>query len=97
MNKSAYEIYRGTLDEIRAAGTYKQERVITTPQGARIDTTKTSGVITSYSIHYTKLYDVGYSASPARHWMSSATMLTAISSGVCALMDRPMGQWQRVV
>ena len=38
MSKQAYEFFRSTLDEIRAAGTYKEERVITTPQGARIDT-----------------------------------------------------------
>src|SRR5690242_15512774 len=29
-------VYQGTLDEIRAQGLYKEERVITSPQGARI-------------------------------------------------------------
>ena len=57
MNKSAYEIYNGTLDEIRAAGTYKLERVITTPQGARIDTTKTSGVLNMCANNYLGLAD----------------------------------------
>ena len=45
MSKQAYEFFRSTLDEIRSAGTYKEERVITTPQGAKIDTTKTAGVL----------------------------------------------------
>jgi len=34
----AQPIYRAALDEIRQAGTYKEERVITTPQGAAIAT-----------------------------------------------------------
>ena len=50
--KKAYEIYRATLDEIIAAGTYKEERVIATPQGARIDTTKTAGVLNMCANNY---------------------------------------------
>jgi len=57
MNKQAYEIYRGMLDEIRAAGTYKLERVITTPQGAKIDTTMTSGVLNMCANNYLGLAD----------------------------------------
>ena len=34
----AQPIYHATLDAIREAGTYKEERVITTPQGAAIGT-----------------------------------------------------------
>ena len=30
--KKAYSIYREQLDAIREAGTYKEERIITTPQ-----------------------------------------------------------------
>ena len=52
MTKQAYEIYQNTLNEIRAAGTYKEERVITTPQGARIDTTKSSGVLNLCANNY---------------------------------------------
>ena len=55
--KSAYEIYQTTLDEIRAAGTYKNERVITTPQGARIDTTATKGVLNMCANNYLGLAD----------------------------------------
>ena len=57
MSKLAYEIYRGVLDEIRAAGTYKEERVITTPQGARIDTTQTTGVLNMCANNYLGLAD----------------------------------------
>ena len=37
--KTALEDYRAALEEIRASGTYKEERIITTPQRSRIDTT----------------------------------------------------------
>ncbi len=57
MTKQAYEIYQNTLNEIRAAGTYKEERVITTPQGAKIDTTKTKGVLNLCANNYLGLAD----------------------------------------
>jgi glycine C-acetyltransferase len=38
MYQSAKSHYASTLDEIRAAGLFKNERVITTPQGASIET-----------------------------------------------------------
>ena len=57
MSKPAYEIYRGILDEIRAAGTYKNERVITTPQGAKIDTTAAKGVLNMCANNYLGLAD----------------------------------------
>ena len=43
--KNAYEIYAKELEGIREAGTYKDERIITTEQRARIDTTTTHGVL----------------------------------------------------
>lgn len=57
MSKPAYEIYRSVLDEIRAAGTYKNERVITTPQGAKIDTTAAKGVLNMCANNYLGLAD----------------------------------------
>ena len=57
MKKPAYEIYQTTLDEIRAAGTYKNERVITTPQGAKIDTTAAKGVLNMCANNYLGLAD----------------------------------------
>ena len=57
MKQATYDIYRGVLDEIRAAGTYKEERVITTPQGARIDTTMTEGVLNMCANNYLGLAD----------------------------------------
>lgn len=40
------------LDEIKAAGLYKSERIITTPQGAEIDTTKTTHVLNFCANNY---------------------------------------------
>ncbi|NLI54273.1 MAG: glycine C-acetyltransferase [Clostridiales bacterium] len=57
MRKQAYDIYSGILSDIRAAGTYKEERVITTPQGARIDTTKTADVLNMCANNYLGLAD----------------------------------------
>jgi glycine C-acetyltransferase len=57
MTKQAYEIYREQLNGIRAAGTYKDERIITTPQRARIDTTKAKGVLNMCANNYLGLAD----------------------------------------
>ena len=40
------------LDEIKEAGLYKSERIITTPQGAEIDTTKTQHVLNFCANNY---------------------------------------------
>ena len=50
--KQAYEIFRNELASIKEAGTYKDERIITTPQRARIDTTKTNGVLNTCANNY---------------------------------------------
>ncbi|HWQ58214.1 MAG TPA: glycine C-acetyltransferase [Clostridia bacterium] len=50
--KQAYEVFAGELEKIRAAGTYKEERVITTEQRARIDTTKTKAVLNMCANNY---------------------------------------------
>ena len=50
--KQAYEIFRNELASIKEAGTYKYERIITTPQRARIDTTKTNGVLNMCANNY---------------------------------------------
>ena len=57
--KKAYSIYREQLDAIREAGTYKEERIITTPQRSRIDTTKAKGVVNMCANNY-----LGLSANP---------------------------------
>ena len=43
--KEALSFYVSEVEGIKAAGTFKDERIITTQQKARIDTTKTSGVL----------------------------------------------------
>ena len=50
--KTAYESYRAELAAIREAGTYKDERIITTPQKSRIDTTAAHGVVNMCANHY---------------------------------------------
>ena len=55
--KKAYSIYREQLDAIREAGTYKEERIITTPQRSRIDTTKAKGVVNMCANNYLGLSD----------------------------------------
>ena len=40
MFDQASEIYRAALQEIETAGLSKEERVLTTPQGARVRTTE---------------------------------------------------------
>ena len=55
--KEALERYRQTLEAIRAEGTYKDERIITTPQRARIDTTRASGVLNMCANNYLGLSD----------------------------------------
>lgn len=57
--KTAYEQYHSELEAIREAGTYKNERIITTPQYSRINTTETTGVVNLCANNY-----LGLSAHP---------------------------------
>ena len=50
--KEALNFIRAELDSIREAGTYKDERIITTEQRARIDTTKAKGVLNMCANNY---------------------------------------------
>ena len=55
--KKAIERYRDELAAIQADGTYKNERYITTPQSARISTTKASNVLNMCANNYLGLAD----------------------------------------
>jgi len=57
--KSALQAITQELDAIRAAGTWREERIITTPQRARIDTTVANGVLNMCANNY-----LGLSARP---------------------------------
>ncbi|MCI2058924.1 MAG: glycine C-acetyltransferase [Oscillibacter sp.] len=57
--KSALKDFQAQLDAIRAAGTYREERIITTPQRARIDTTAKPNVLNMCANNY-----LGLSANP---------------------------------
>ena len=55
--KSAFSRFEAELQAIREAGTYKEERLITTPQSARINTTKVNGVLNMCANNYLGLAD----------------------------------------
>lgn len=55
--KNAYSIYSEQLEGIRESGTYKDERIITTPQKSRIDTTTAKGVVNMCANNYLGLSD----------------------------------------
>ena len=55
--KDALRFYEAELAAIREAGTYKDERIITTPQRSRIDTTKAEGVLNLCANNYLGLAD----------------------------------------
>ena len=55
--KQAIEKYRGELESIREAGTWREERVITTPQLSRIDTTQAKRVVNMCANNYLGLSD----------------------------------------
>lgn len=59
------------IDDIKAAGLYKQERIITTPQGAEIDTTVSSDVLNFCANNY-----LGLSSHPALLEAAKATIDT---------------------
>ncbi|MBQ2454480.1 MAG: aminotransferase class I/II-fold pyridoxal phosphate-dependent enzyme, partial [Firmicutes bacterium] len=50
--KSALTAIQQELDAIKAAGTWREERIITTPQRARIDTTKKPNVLNMCANNY---------------------------------------------
>lgn len=55
--KSAFGYFQKALSDIEAAGTLKGERIITTPQRARIDTTKARGLLNMCANNYLGLSD----------------------------------------
>ena len=57
--KSALQAIRNELDAIREAGTWREERIITTPQYSRINTTQKQGVVNLCANNY-----LGLSAHP---------------------------------
>ena len=50
--KSALQAFETELEAIRAAGTWREERIITTPQRSRIDTTEKRGVVNLCANNY---------------------------------------------
>ena len=58
--KTALKAFEQELDAIREAGTWREERIITTPQYSRIDTTAKKGVVNLCANNY-----LGLSTHPA--------------------------------
>ena len=52
MNQEILNKFARAVEEIREAGTYKEERIITTPQKSRIDTTAKTGVVNMCANNY---------------------------------------------
>ena len=50
--KSAYRYFKEQAEEIKASGLWKDERIITTPQGAHIDTTSHKQVLNMCANNY---------------------------------------------
>ena len=50
--KSAIAAIEQELEAIRQAGTWREERIITTPQRSRIDTTAADGVVNMCANNY---------------------------------------------
>ena len=55
--KSALKMFEKELDAIREAGTWRHERIITTPQRSRIDTTEKPAVVNMCANNYLGLSD----------------------------------------
>ncbi len=52
MYKNSKNIYKKELEEIKESGLWKEERIITTPQSSRIDTTMVNGVLNMCANNY---------------------------------------------
>lgn len=50
--KTGMKIVREELEALKASGVYSEERVLTVPQGSRIDTTERKGVINMCANNY---------------------------------------------
>lgn len=67
--KSAYSYFTETLNDIKEAGLYKDERIITSVQGSHIDTTKTQNVINMCANNYLGLSDSSELVAAAKEGM----------------------------
>ncbi|NYB73679.1 glycine C-acetyltransferase [Sedimentibacter hydroxybenzoicus DSM 7310] len=57
MYENSKHIYEDILEEIKESGLWKNERIITTPQGSRINTTMVNGVLNMCANNYLGLSD----------------------------------------
>ena len=66
--KTALKAFEAELQAIREAGTWREERIITTPQYSRIDTTKKQGVVNMCANNYLGLSAKQELIDAARKW-----------------------------
>ena len=55
--------FQDILDDIKQSGLWKEERIITTPQSACIDTTKADGVVIMRSSFQSPLFFISFNIS----------------------------------
>ncbi len=94
------QYYQSILDDIKASGLWKDERIITTPQSASIDTTKASGVLNFCANNYLGLsnnpelkkaavesYDkYGYGLSSVRFICGTQTIHKELEQAISAFL-----------
>ena len=71
--KKALHVFEAQLEDIRKAGTWKEERVITTPQESRINTTASQDVLNLCANNY-----LGLSNDPASSRLPKAPMTPGV-------------------
>ena len=96
MYNKTKEVISGILDEIKAAGLWKNERIITTEQSAKIDTTEKAGVLNFCANNYLGLAnnrevieaakasydDFGYGLSSVRFICGTQTIHKALEKKI---------------
>ena len=81
--KTALNEFRKELDAIRAAGTWRNERIITTPQQSRIATTEKPMVVNLCANNYLGLSDHPALIAAARQHGNYNVLYNEITSGSC--------------
>lgn len=67
MYEKSKQIYKDILEDIKNEGLWKEERIITTPQSSKINTTKTKNVINMCANNYLGLADNEYIINAAKN------------------------------
>ena len=85
--KTALQAFEKELDAIREAGTWREERIITTPQGGRIDTTAGRNVLNMCANNYLGLASSRALADAAKDAMDRWGYGLSSVRFICGTMD----------